>query len=67
MQRFPRNRQNKMRKLKKVEQKNKNDTLCENCGKSFPLTDATSCSICGVDPLCPNCVCEECPPGDRDE
>lgn len=36
-------------------------TLCENCGADFPIEDSHSCEKCGNDPLCPSCVCEDCP------
>lgn len=36
-------------------------TICETCGKEIPVSETHSCEKCGLDPLCPNCVCENCP------
>jgi hypothetical protein len=36
-------------------------SLCENCGGEVPVGETHSCPDCGLDPLCPSCVCENCP------
>lgn len=42
-------------------------TLCENCQAEVPVNETHSCPDCGLDPLCPSCVCEDCPGGDDDD
>lgn len=41
-------------------------TLCENCDREVPVSQTHSCPWCGMDPLCPDCVCEDCPGPDPD-
>jgi hypothetical protein len=42
-------------------------TECENCGGAVPVSETHSCPDCGLDPLCPSCVCEDCPEQGDDE
>jgi rRNA maturation endonuclease Nob1 len=54
-------------KKKKSEPKSKAKkplTECVNCSAEVPVEDTHSCPDCGNDPLCPECVCEECPAND---
>lgn len=51
--------------IEELQRMNEPTTHCDNCGAEVPVSETHSCEKCGRDPLCPMCVCENCPEAEK--